>query len=113
MWTWLGLLASSAVRRSGATASKYQSSCPCAVSLTACSGVTPILISMRLRWPAGTYGLHEWKLGLRTNVMWSLGTYSEITYGPMATRQRATVEMSWLGVPLGTANANGIAMYSR
>src|ERR1700704_5683137 len=68
---------------------------------------------MRFRWPAGTYWLHAWKVGLRTSVMWSLGTYSEITYGPVATRQRPTVEMSLFGVPLGTANANGIAMYSR
>ena len=113
MCTWLGYLAWSSVSRSAGTASMYQSSWPSMVSLTACSGVIPIWRSTSFRWPFGELGDHWWKLGLRTSTICCLGTYVLTMYGPVAIRQRGSVEMSLYGVPAGTANANGIAMMSR
>src|SRR6185437_10587045 len=98
--TWLGYCASSWARRSGGGLRKYQSSWPSAVSLTACSGVTPTVILIPARWPSGVFG-HGSKLGFRVSMTCWLGVYDEIMYGPVATRYCVSVETSRAGVPAG------------
>ena len=66
-------------------------------------------MSISSRWPFGEFGDHCSKFGFRFRTIDCFGTYEVIMYGPVATRQAATVEMSLSGVPFGTANANGIA----
>ena len=52
----------------------YQSSWPAIVSLTAASGVTPILMSISSRCPLGESDVHWWKFGFRLSTICCLGT---------------------------------------
>src|SRR5579871_1977398 len=103
--TWLGYCALSWVRRSGGTDSKYQSSCPSAISVTDCSGVTPIVTLIPSRWPFGVSGVHDLKFGLRVITICCLGVYLEIMYGPVAILHCEIVETSCSGVAFGITKA--------